>query len=104
MALIPGNIQKLNDIEIAALKIHSEALMTKFGANINALIDAKDVQTFTANGSYTVPENITLILIQIVGGGGGGEIKPNLASTLNPVSEISIVTAPRIKSRVLFVN
>lgn len=42
MANIESNIQKLNDIEISADAPHSEALMNKFGANINGLIDGLD--------------------------------------------------------------
>lgn len=72
MADIPGNIDKLNDIEIAGDAPHSEALMNKIGANINALIDAKDVQVFPASGNYQVPENITTVLLFGAGGGGGG--------------------------------
>jgi hypothetical protein len=39
-------------------------------ANLN--VNAQTVQTFTANGSFTVPCGVTSISVQVWGGGGGG--------------------------------
>jgi hypothetical protein len=76
MADIPGNIDKLNDIEIASNAPITETLMNKIGANINQLIDlagiASNSQEFTANGVFNVPEGVTSILVEAIGGGGGG--------------------------------
>ncbi len=73
MADIPGSINKLTDVEIAADAPLTEALLTKIGANINALIDlGGNSQVFTANGSFTVPENVNRVLVYAAGGGGGG--------------------------------
>lgn len=76
MADIPGNLLKMNDIEIAQEAPLTESLFLKLGANINALIDRViDVQTFTANGNYTVPgpvgSNARLIIFGCGGGSGG---------------------------------
>ena len=72
MADIPGNIDPLNDLEIGANKPITTALMTKIGANINALIAGRDVTVFTSSGNYTVPEQTTELLLIGCGGGGGG--------------------------------
>ncbi len=73
MADIPGNIAKMNDIEIAFDASVSEQLMNKIGANINALVDlAGNIEVFTASGTWTVPENVERVYFAGCGGGGGG--------------------------------
>ena len=73
MALIPGNLDPMNDVEIALDASVSEQLFNKIGANINALIDlAGNYVEFTASDTWTVPENVTLVRVFGVGGGGGG--------------------------------
>ena len=72
MADIPGSINKLNDIEIGTDAPLTEALLTKIGANINALIDLfGNVLFIGTSQSWTVPENVTRALIIGWGGGGG---------------------------------
>lgn len=74
MADIISDLDKINDIEVAFNAPVTEALFEKIGANINALIDEyfENVITFTANGTWTCPENKTRILVGACGGGGGG--------------------------------
>jgi len=75
MSDIPGNIQKLNDLEIAFESPVSETLMNKIGANINALIDQSPFQNevdFTFSQVWQVPEGVTTVLLFGCGGGGGG--------------------------------
>ena len=75
MADIPGSINKLTDVEIAADAPLTEALLTKIGADINALIDlAGQSEVFTSNGTFNVPENVTRGFLTGIGGGGGGGI------------------------------
>lgn len=40
MAVITGSISRMNDVEIDGNAAHSTALLTKIGANINAIVDA----------------------------------------------------------------
>jgi hypothetical protein len=73
MANIIGSINLMNDIEISSDAPLTEALMTKIGANINALIGLLgNVVAFTSSGTFVVPENISRMYMQVVGGGGGG--------------------------------
>ena len=39
---------------------------------INSVIQAHGTQTFTKNGTFTVPDGVTKIWITACGGGGGG--------------------------------
>lgn len=41
---------------------------------LSALIQAHGTQTFTANGTFTVPAGVTKILVTAFGGGGGGAL------------------------------
>ncbi len=89
MADIDSNIDKMNDLEIAFESPVSESLLNKVGANINALIDANDVQIFSSAGvfNYTTPENISQLLVLgagAAGGAGGGAT--NLAAGSNVAS------------------
>jgi hypothetical protein len=73
MADIVGAILKMTDVEIASDAPITEALMTKMGANINALIDLNgNLNVFTAGGAFVVPKNVTRIYCLGIGGGGGG--------------------------------
>jgi len=82
VADIIGSINKMNDIEIGVDAPVTEALMTKIGANINALIDLSgNFQVFTGNGTFTVPENITRLYVWGCGGGGGGGVNGNSKSS-----------------------
>lgn len=78
MADIPGSESKMNDVEVAQGAALSEALHTKIGANINFLIDNKlgkdsvTSQTFTGNGTFTVPADVDTVFLYGRGGGGGG--------------------------------
>jgi len=79
MADIIGAIVKMNDIEINTDSAHSEALLTKVGANINGLVDLVNnlfyplrAQSFTSSGNFTVPAGVTRVICIGVGGGGGG--------------------------------
>lgn len=76
MADIAGNIDKMNDIEIASDAPLTQTLMDKIGANINALIDINtdNTETFTSNVVYVVPEGIggADVWVGGVSGGGGG--------------------------------
>jgi hypothetical protein len=73
MALIPDNLDKMNDIEIAFDASVSEQLFNKIGANINGLISLSgNFQIFTAGDTWDVPEGIDQVFVYGAGGGGGG--------------------------------
>lgn len=73
MANIPGNLSKLNDVEISAGSPLTEAVMNKIAANINGLIDITgNYQLFTSYGQFTAPENTNRVFLFGCGGGGGG--------------------------------
>lgn len=72
MADIVSALDKMNDVEVTQDAPHSEALMNKIGANINALIDMNTVTIFTSSGSYEIPTNATGLVLAACGGGGGG--------------------------------
>ena len=56
MADLPGAVVKFNDAEINGDSVHSEALMEKFGSNMNALIDRKTYyQVFLTGADWTKP-------------------------------------------------
>jgi len=72
MADLPSAIVKMNDIEIAGDAPTTEAVMKKFGSNINALIDRKvTVDEITASGTWDVP-NVNPDWVWLLGCGGGG--------------------------------
>jgi len=77
MADLTNDIQKINDIEVAANKPVSENLFTRLGGSLNGLIDRRfplDIEIFTSSGTWTCPTGVTkVIAIGIGGGGGGGE-------------------------------
>ena len=81
MSDIIGAISKMLTQEIAANKPTTEALFSKFGANINWLIDNKiRFQEFTSSGTWIAPEAEDLVVEMAIvigcgggGGGGGGE-------------------------------
>jgi len=77
MADLTNDIQKINDIEVAANKPVSENLFTRIGGSLNGLIDRRfplDIEIFTSSGTWTCPTGVTkVIAIGIGGGGGGGE-------------------------------
>jgi hypothetical protein len=75
MSDIINATSKLNTDEVAQDKPTSEALFSKVGANINALIDREHrivSQLFTSNGTWTCPAGVTRAIVHGVGGGGGG--------------------------------
>lgn len=76
MSDIIGAISKLNTDEVAQDKPTSEALFSKIGANINAMIADKlgniTKTTFTSNGTYTSPANLIGGFVICFGWGGGG--------------------------------
>ena len=74
MADLVSNIQKLNDIEVAQKAPVSESVLSKLGANINALIDLMGFksQTFSSSSTFDVPVNVTKVLIFFRPGSGGG--------------------------------
>lgn len=73
MANIPGSLNYMTDVEIAADAPVTESLLTKIGANINGLLDlAGNSEVFTSNGTFNVPENVTRVFVTGIGGGGGG--------------------------------
>lgn len=76
MAEIPGAIQKMNDLEIAANSPVSENLFNKIGANINGMIDLfgeVGSVVLTASQVYQVPAGVNMLILTGCGGGGGGE-------------------------------
>lgn len=63
----------MNDLEINVDKGLTQALMQKFGQNINGLIDKFNILQFTSsNPSWIVPPNVNFIKVLACGGGGGG--------------------------------
>ena len=74
MADIISNADKMNDLEIGDDSPITADLMTKFGANVNYLLDraALGVTTFSASGNYNTLENQSRVYLEQVGGGGGG--------------------------------
>lgn len=74
MADIVSSLSKIQVEEADFNSPVSEALNTKFGANINALIDfITDGWTlFTTNGTYTTGANETRVELLGMGGGAGG--------------------------------
>ena len=73
MANITSALQKMNDQEISADAVLSQALMLKVGANINGLIDrgARRV-VFLVSGTWVCPADVTQVTLFGAGGGGGG--------------------------------
>lgn len=75
MADIPSNIDKMLEEETDFQSPSSEQLFQKMGANINALIDGRGFENateFLSNGTFTVPEFVTVMGAWGFGGGGGG--------------------------------
>jgi len=72
MAEIDSNIDKILEEETDFQSPVSEQLATKFGANINAIIDLATASEFTTSGTYDVPDQVTTVLVIGAGGGGGG--------------------------------
>ena len=75
MADIASAISKMNDLEISVDAPLSEAVNTKYGANINGLIDRLSLTevVLTGSGNWTVPANVTRVLLLGWGGGGSGD-------------------------------
>ncbi len=74
MADIESDLEKMNDLEIAANRPHTLTLMNKIGANINGLIDEgafSNKQEFLVSSNFAVPEFVTQVLILACGGGRG---------------------------------
>lgn len=71
MADIPGIIDKMNTDEVSFEKPLSEQFFTKISRNINGLIARKIIE-FTADDTWTVPDDVTRIYVVAAGGGGGG--------------------------------
>jgi len=88
MPNIPSNLNKMNDIEVASEAPMTEALMNKMGANINGLIDlagiAANSQEFISSGTFNVPEDVTSVLVEMIGGGGGGSEGENFPPSTGP--------------------
>lgn len=81
MADITSIIQKMNDVEIDSDAPVSEALLTKVGANINALIDrtnslGEDFEVFNNTQTWTCPAGVTSIYVEGCGGGASGRDGP----------------------------
>jgi trimeric autotransporter adhesin len=73
MADIASAAQKINDIEVAQDAPITEALMTKFGGNINYLLDLGiQAVTFTSSGTWVCPAGISHAILIGCGGGMGG--------------------------------
>lgn len=73
MANLPSLRDYINDLEVSTDKPLSEALLRKFGGNINYILDKEfQLESFTSNTSYEVPSNVFTILVAGVGAGGGG--------------------------------
>lgn len=73
MADIPSDIEKIQIEETEFEAPVSEAVAQKIGASINGLIDYIATNTtFTSNGTFTVPNNTTVLGFLGCGGGGGG--------------------------------
>jgi hypothetical protein len=60
MADIPGALVKLNDVEVAQDAPITEALFSKIGANINALIDEEADLESRVTALETTPSNVVL--------------------------------------------
>lgn len=74
MADIPSARAKVNDLEVSADAPVTEQLLNKLGADINDYLD-KGFRSleFTASGSWTAPDDVTDVFLEIIGGGGGAQ-------------------------------
>lgn len=65
----------VNDIETQSDAPVSEALMQKFGGDVNfAVAKQMKFQEFNANGTFSVPLDVSVVHIWGIGGGGGGSV------------------------------
>ena len=73
MAEIPYSGALINDLEVSSDAPLTEALMEKMAGNSNrsAKMTLK-VIVFTANGTLNVPVDVSLLMLEAIGGGGGG--------------------------------
>lgn len=85
MADVTGSISKMQVEELDQLSANSEAVQTKIGANLNALIsNFTDWDIITSSTNWVAPANVNEILaIGIGAGGGGGEGGGPVNSLLN---------------------
>lgn len=90
MANLPdGPPVKVNDVEVTGDGPITESLLNKIGVDLNYLIqNAPNYQSvklqrqiFTANGTFPVPSNTSLVLLIGCGGGGGGGGGPGINSS-----------------------
>lgn len=73
MADIPSSRAKINDIEVSADAPVTEALMNKFGADINDYLDKElNYLEILSSTTWTAPDQINWVIIEASGGGGGG--------------------------------
>ncbi len=73
MANIPSNRDYMNNLEVAQDAPITEALMNKLSANINDYLDKSyQAESFSVNGSWLCPEQVTAVILVGCGGGGGG--------------------------------
>lgn len=73
MADIPSSRAKINDIEVGADAPVTEALVNKFGANVNDYLDKElNYLEILASTTWTAPDNVNWVIIEACGGGAGG--------------------------------
>jgi hypothetical protein len=89
VADVPSNLEKINTVEISEDSPVTVALMNKFGASVNGLIDAVNlitaklgdgllkIQDFTSNGTWIKPDGVSIVFVWGIGGGGGGSVTPS---------------------------
>lgn len=80
MTNVPKSITKIQVEETDFKSPSSEQLHQKYGGNINALIDLLgNSETFTSDGTFTVPESVNRVAVIGIGGGGGGGSGDNVS-------------------------